>query len=611
MRYTLLFTFVFFLNIGNTQTGPGGVGSNDGNSNLVLWLNANTVTGTNGSTITSWNDQSGYGNDFSSPNGALFNTSAINGYPAFKFDGSSLYFERAFTSKLNPINYSIFSASNPTSSGAYKTIVSNRDDPSDASQRTGFMLYCRPSSNIWSFWTGQFGTFWNTINAFTVTVGNWADQQIHYDHNSTIKKRLFINNSLEASSSSNSNVNTKKPYRVGAGRNESTPSFFFNGEIGEIIMFDKTVNSTQRIIVANYLSAKYNYTLSTNDIYVHDNSPNGDFDHDVAGIGRVNAANFHDDSQGTGMVRILNPNKLEDNEFLFWGHNNGIREAVEETDVPPTVGARFDRVWRVSEVDQNADAVDVGAIDMRFDLTGLGPVTPSDLRLLVDINNNGNFNDDTPITGATSVGGNIYQFAGVTAIANNSRFTLGTINVAQTPLPIELIYFDAKPYQDYKVNLDWQTASERNNDYFTIDKSTDGIQWKKVNKVEGAGNSASLIKYSSIDESPFKGISYYRLKQTDFDGKFTYSATKSVIIKGQENSEIEVFPNPSESQLTLIGSKFELENISICNVLGQDVTKFTLQNKYSSTKCTIDLSLLNEGIYYINTSSQTKKIIKQ
>ncbi len=252
-----------------------------------------------------------------------------------------------------------------------------------------------------------------------------------YDALAATGKQLYRNGILLQNVAGTSTYNSHATHRFNIGGNTSG-SNGFAGDVTEIIVFNNKINTAQRIIIENYLAAKYGLTLGANDIYTQDNPGNGNYDHDVAGIGRVNASNLHDDAQGTGIVRIVNPTNLDNNEFLMWGHNNGVQQAIEIADVPFPVQARFDRVWRVSEVNSTSTAVDVGNIDVRFDLTGLGSVTASDLRLLVDTDNDGFFNDETPISGATSLGSNIYEFSGVSAIANNLRFTLGTINSSQT-----------------------------------------------------------------------------------------------------------------------------------------------------------------------------------
>jgi hypothetical protein len=145
---------------------------------------------------------------------------------------------------------------------------------------------------------------------------------------------------------------------------------------------------------------------------------------------------------------------------MIWGHDNGVEQAIEFGDVPAGVISRFDRVWRVSEVNSSGSSIDVGSVDISFDLSALLPVTEGDLRLLIDANNNGIFSDDVPVTGASHIGSNVYQFTGVTGLQDNLRFTLGTINTNQTPLPVELINFNASAQENSTVLLNWETASE-------------------------------------------------------------------------------------------------------------------------------------------------------
>ena len=98
---------------------------------------------------------------------------------------------------------------------------------------------------------------------------------------------------------------------------------------------------------------------------------------------------------------------------------------------------------------------------------------------------------------------------------------------ANNPLPIELTRLNAR-VENNVVRLEWETASETNNDFFTVEKSSDAINFEKLTIVQGAGNSTKQIRYSIIDDSPINGISYYRLKQTDFDGLLEFSGVISV-----------------------------------------------------------------------------------
>ena len=180
----------------------------------------------------------------------------------------------------------------------------------------------------------------------------------------------------------------------------------------------------------------------------------------------------------------------------------------------------------------------------------------------------------------------------------------------EVPLPVELINFIAH-VQDNWVNLKWQTASEINNDYFTIEKSQNGVVWEQTKKINGAGNSSSQLSYSTVDRQPFLGVSYYRLKQTDFDGQFEYSQIRSINIELSDNSQIEIYPNPTNNKITVMGNQNELEDIIIYNTLGQDVTLLTQQIENNKIKVVIDLTKLSSGIYYIKTKTTANKLYKQ
>ena len=104
------------------------------------------------------------------------------------------------------------------------------------------------------------------------------------------------------------------------------------------------------------------------------------------------------------------------------------------------------------------------------------------------------------------------------------------VNCPIGPLPVELLSFTAIRRND-NVQLKWQTASETNNDFFNIERSEDGRHWQTLGKMDGAGNSSETLAYTWTDQSPLRGLSYYRLKQVDFDGRYAYSWVRSVAIE--------------------------------------------------------------------------------
>jgi hypothetical protein len=176
-------------------------------------------------------------------------------------------------------------------------------------------------------------------------------------------------------------------------------------------------------------------------------------------------------------------------------------------------------------------------------------------------------------------------------------------------LPIELLSFTAE-YYNQSIVLEWSTASEINNDFFTIERSINGMEWQEIYRVASAGNSSSLLVYSTTDKNPYMGVSYYRLKQTDFDGKFEYSEIRRTNIENR-NSTIEIYPNPTSDKITIIGDDVELENIQLYNIVGQGVISHTVIMKQSKNKFIIDLTNLKSGFYYLKTKTTANKVYKK
>lgn len=174
-------------------------------------------------------------------------------------------------------------------------------------------------------------------------------------------------------------------------------------------------------------------------------------------------------------------------------------------------------------------------------------------------------------------------------------------------LPIELLSFELKETVEKKVLIQWVTLSEINNDYFSIEKSANLIDWDIIKKVEGGGNSLSKVSYSFIDESPFEGINYYRLKQTDFDGKFSYSTIEAIEIAASHS--IKLYPNPSKGIFYFPSTIVDHNEIRVFSIIGEDITgQINIQNLSNETK--IDLSFQSNGIYLLRLKDQFHRIVK-
>lgn len=184
-------------------------------------------------------------------------------------------------------------------------------------------------------------------------------------------------------------------------------------------------------------------------------------------------------------------------------------------------------------------------------------------------------------------------------------------SIVITPLPTELVHFSAHVNSDNNVNLKWESASEINNDFYTVERSKNGMDWLTIKKVEGAGNSTQLETYQTTDERPITGLSYYRLKQTDFNGEFKYLSIQSINIDNNQSVQIKVYPNPTKNRITLEGDYTEIEEWKVFDILGQAVNVACTLDSIQENKVKLDFNNLENGIYYIQTKTSSTKIVKQ
>lgn len=177
-------------------------------------------------------------------------------------------------------------------------------------------------------------------------------------------------------------------------------------------------------------------------------------------------------------------------------------------------------------------------------------------------------------------------------------------------LPIELISFDANDNGNGKVKLNWSTASERNNEYFQIETSIDGLAFNVLERIEGALNSDVVKTYSYVDDAPSYGNNYYRLKQVDTNGDFEYSDVISIKITSGFDNLVSIFPNPVSQELNVkINTPLNKEaHFYIINMVGQIVFE---SDVITETNYSINLENLTSGTYFIKLIESDKVIIQQ
>ena len=184
-----------------------------------------------------------------------------------------------------------------------------------------------------------------------------------------------------------------------------------------------------------------------------------------------------------------------------------------------------------------------------------------------------------------------------------------------TVLPVELAYFKAEGTTNGTVNIFWQTASEVNCDYFSIERSADGKKFETITEVDGGGNSNTALQYSYLDMNPSSPVSYYRLKQVDFDGK---SETFNVVsVNPKPQRELVVYPNPAlQGETVTVQVPAESEKsiqVFVTDIQGKQIfTKsFEKENATDNTIRFVTEKFPATGTYFITASGVTNTYLKK
>lgn len=232
-------------------------------------------------------------------------------------------------------------------------------------------------------------------------------------------------------------------------------------------------------------------------------------------------------------------------------------------------------------------------------------------------------NTNMQVDGTMNIGGSL-SFGNNTTFAGNGTVTVtgtgcsnwqgpGNCNDNIT-LPIELISFVAESATD-GVKLTWKTATELNNNFFSIERSADGTTYTTVTTVSGKGTTKTVSSYEYTDTEPLSGRSYYRLSQTDFDGKMEVFNPVAVDFTGTAKSTISVYPNPVKGSTVNVRFSDPKEgSIEIVDGRGNKVLSEAVDGFSDNAQLTLNTNL-QPGIYYLNyrtaTSVETVKLIKQ
>ena len=186
-----------------------------------------------------------------------------------------------------------------------------------------------------------------------------------------------------------------------------------------------------------------------------------------------------------------------------------------------------------------------------------------------------------------------------------SGYTLnwgGTASLSCAFLPVELVSFTSRYNGERKfVDLNWSTASEKNSDYFAVERSVDGIVFEEMDRVKAARSSSKLIEYKYTDKNPFPGeINYYRLRQVDLTGEFKYSNIEAVAINDPDG-QFSIYPNPTnENAEILFHTAYESDyHIKVYDYTAKIVLSHHFKSVPGKNIIPLDLNGFGKGVYFV------------
>jgi hypothetical protein len=198
-------------------------------------------------------------------------------------------------------------------------------------------------------------------------------------------------------------------------------------------------------------------------------------------------------------------------------------------------------------------------------------------------------------------------------IASGPTITALGIGSVSTPLPVTLGTFTVK-FEVNTAHLYWETYSEKNNEYFQILRSSNSKDWEPIGRVNGTGTTSGKSSYQFTDNDPIGGISYYRLRQFDFDGTSMLSSIRSVTNPKETAKQLHVFPNPTSGRFTMdLPAKGKIEKVTLFNLTGNQIDISLTKNE---TTYEIEGHNLVPGIYILQVkktdgSIESQKIVIQ
>ncbi|HEY4150722.1 MAG TPA: BNR-repeat neuraminidase N-terminal domain-containing protein [Chitinophagaceae bacterium] len=613
----------------NCSVAPGGI------NGMSFWVKstAGTSTTTNAGTISTWSDQSGNGRDA---------TQATSSHRPTYYDNSTN------NMNFNPV-VDFDDASQSSTNGDYMDILANGMLSPGNNPYTVYSVI-KPGGNNTStpgkyIFTGQAGA--NDFNSFDIRggfayndswnlndliVGNlWATgypSLASFNYN-TVQREMFIGGGSVGVKVGNDRISPDANNALGCQRSNSPLIEFFDGSIAEIVTYANfSHTTTQRYQVESYLSLKYGITLqhdylSSGSTTIWDVSQNPAYNTNIIGVARDDNSSLSQKESKSSSVTpdiltlYIGPSKTTnqanntgtftsgDKSFFIAANNNTpymYGWPAGPTQMPAGICCRLERQWMAQVTNfTNTD------LKLEFDFNvitpGYAPLNTADLRLLVD--NDGDFTNATILNSPAITISVAASVVTITVPASNFTstpyFTLASVSTT-TLLPVTISGFKGA-CRNNAVQLDWTKESGSDNS-FTIERSSDGSNFTAIGTLQS--NTPGPQAYTWSDFAPLAGATYYRLNIRTQDGVVTYSPVVNVNGCSHDNLQLATDPTTGRSSLLLQLQQNAQVDISLCDMLGQQMSVNALTGHHSFQPGYYQLPVndrgLSKGIYVLTVS---------
>ncbi|MBY0536538.1 MAG: T9SS type A sorting domain-containing protein [Chitinophagaceae bacterium] len=613
------------------QYSPGGIGR----GSLFVWLNAQntsslTVDGSN--RVSQWSDLSGKNNHFTQSTTAsrpVYGAATGPGSrPALTFTSSSSQ-HLGNTALPNTLSFtsgvSSFAVANFASTGNWERIYDFGNGA--ASNNIWMGRYGNTTNFCFEGWAGSTGAQAYTTGGPVSNGTNFIYEAVQASGSAGANTAVTMvrNGTTQASSGA---LGSSRTYITNAvartsnfiGRSNWAADTYFNGTMSEVLVFNTALNTTQRVLVENYLGAEWGLTVGTSRFTPPTSTT---FNQNLIGIGYTsstdnfvnNATGSGGSTDGMGFQSATNSGGfLNTAGYIMAAHNNQANTVLTNqtiTGVPPSGISRFNRSWYVDKTGGN----NAGTVTIKFDFNNYnGSTLPGGAVSYGILYNatNGSFTSGTNVllSNNYTISGTTISFALTASNVADGYYTLVWSN--SFVLPITFESFQVSLNNNNEAVLNWKADNDGSSPYkFLVERADFNGSFSTIGEVAGATLTGSN-SYSFTDKQTPSGTSLYRIKLVQEDGYTAYTAIVRINNTSGGTDPLVVTYKTASNQVHLSSTILRGNvNLQVMSANGQKVFERNLSLNGSAD---VDLGNMQTGVYFlklqIGQTNTVRKIYK-